>query len=148
AAHQRPKTSWCPCPGQPTVAPRVEFGRMRTDHYSYKWLVKDMEALGLRHRRGHGLRRTMISLTRTDGARKEILELCTHTPRKRGNTIDLYTSFPWEALCAEVAKLHIQVLPGTAAAAPQRGGERGGGVLARAVQQSAGNVRLHAFTFA
>ncbi|MFY0570077.1 hypothetical protein ACN28E_40485 [Archangium lansingense] len=47
----------------------------------------------------------MISLARTDGARKDILELCTHTPRKSGNTIDLYTTFPWEALCAEVAKL-------------------------------------------
>jgi hypothetical protein len=67
-----------------------------------------MEALGLRHRRGHDLRRTMISLARTDGARKDILELCTHTPRKSGNTIDLYTTFPWEALCAEVAKLKVQ----------------------------------------
>ncbi|MFY0570116.1 hypothetical protein ACN28E_40700 [Archangium lansingense] len=28
----------------------------RTDHHSYKRLVKDMEALGLRHRRGHDLR--------------------------------------------------------------------------------------------
>ena len=43
---------------------------MRTDHHSYKRLVKDMEALGLRHWRGHDLRRTMISLARTDGARK------------------------------------------------------------------------------
>ncbi len=41
-------------------------------------------------------------------ARKDILELCTHTPRKSGNTIDLYTTFPWEALCAEVAKLKVQ----------------------------------------
>ena len=43
----------------------------------------------------------MISLARTDGARKDILELCTHTPRKSGNTIDLYTTFPWEALCVQ-----------------------------------------------
>jgi hypothetical protein len=49
-----------------------------------------------------------ISLARTDGARKDILELCTHTPRKSGNTIDLYTTFPWEALCAEVVKLKVQ----------------------------------------
>lgn len=34
--------------------------------------------------------------------------LCTHTPRKSGNTIDLYTPFPWEALCAEMAKLQVQ----------------------------------------
>src|SRR5690349_16249898 len=31
-----------------------------------------------------------------------------HTPRKSGNTIDLYTTFPWETLCAEVAKLKVQ----------------------------------------
>ncbi|WP_158502082.1 hypothetical protein [Vitiosangium sp. GDMCC 1.1324] len=49
-----------------------------------------------------------ISLARTDGARKDILELCTHTPRKSGNTIDLYTTFRWEALCAEVAKLKVR----------------------------------------
>jgi hypothetical protein len=70
--------------------------------------VKDIEALGLRHRRGHDLRRTMISLARTDGARRDILDLCTHTPHKSGNTIDLYTTFSWEALCAEVAKLQVQ----------------------------------------
>jgi hypothetical protein len=62
--------------------------------------------LGLRHRRGHDLRRTMISLARTDGARKDILELCTHRPKK-GSAIDLYTTFPWEALCAEVEKLKV-----------------------------------------
>jgi hypothetical protein len=31
-----------------------------------------------------------------------------HTPRKSGTTIDLYTTFPWEALCTEVAKLKVQ----------------------------------------
>ena len=50
----------------------------------------------------------MISLARMDGARKDILELCTHNPRKRGSTIDVYTEFPWESLCAEVAKLKVQ----------------------------------------
>ncbi len=49
----------------------------------------------------------MISLARTDGARKDLLELCTHNPRKNGSTIDIYTEFPWEALCGEVAKLKI-----------------------------------------
>ncbi len=49
----------------------------------------------------------MISLARTDGARKDLLELCTHNPKKNGGTIDIYTEFPWEALCAEVAKFKI-----------------------------------------
>ena len=54
------------------------------------------------------MRRTMVSLSREDGARKDILELCTHNPRKTGSSIDVYTTFPWEALCGEVAKLRIQ----------------------------------------
>jgi hypothetical protein len=49
----------------------------------------------------------MISLARRDGALKDILELCTHTPSKR-HTIDLYTEFEWEDLCAEVAKLRFE----------------------------------------
>ena len=87
--------------------PRVELGSMRSKNDSYKRLCSDLVTLGLRHRRGHDLRRTMISLTRTDGARKDLLELCTHTPRKQ-STIDVYTEFPWESLCTEVAKLKIR----------------------------------------
>jgi hypothetical protein len=49
----------------------------------------------------------MISLSREDGARKDILKLCTHNPQKKGSSIDVYTTFPWEALCREVAKLVI-----------------------------------------
>ena len=89
---------------------RVPLGRMRTDHNSYKRLVKDLAALGLRHRRGHDLRRTMITLARSDGARKDILELCTHNPDE--STIDIYTSFPWEVLCREVAKMRIRTRDG------------------------------------
>jgi integrase len=80
---------------------------MRSKTYAFKRLRDDLLMLKLRHRRGHDLRRTMISLARTDGARKDILELCTHTPRK-GGAIDLYTTFPWEALCEEVAKLKVR----------------------------------------
>jgi len=94
-----------PTPAPKNRGPRVAKGSMRSDGYSYKRLVGDLATLGLRHRRGHDLRRTFITLARTDGARRDILELCTHTPERR--TIDLYTSFPWESLCAEVAKLNV-----------------------------------------
>jgi integrase len=66
--------------------PRVELGKMRSKNDSYKRLCTDLVELGLRHRRGQDLRRTMISLTRTDGARKDLLELCTHTPRNSART--------------------------------------------------------------
>ena len=89
-------------------SPRLEAGTMRTKDHSYKRLVTDLKKLKLRHRRGHDLRRTGITLARTDGARRDILELCTHNPGKGHSTIDIYTSFPWESLCEEVAKLKIR----------------------------------------
>jgi integrase len=80
---------------------------MRSKTYCFKRFRDDLLTLGFRHRRGHDLRRTIISLSREDGARKDILELCTHNPKKKGSSIAVYTTFPWEALCAEVAKLRI-----------------------------------------
>jgi integrase len=82
-------------------------GRMRDKNYSRRGLMEDFAAVGLRHRRGHDLRRTMISLARSDGARKDLLETCTHTPKGGRTAIDLYTTFEWGALCAEVAKLRV-----------------------------------------
>ncbi len=92
-----------PCPKRE----RLPAGRMRDKNYSRKRIIDDFAAVGLRHRRGHDLRRTMISLARSDGARKDLLEVCTHTPKGGRTAIDLYTTFEWPALCAEVAKLRI-----------------------------------------
>jgi hypothetical protein len=60
----------------------------------------------VRARQGHDLRRTFITLAQVDGARRDLLETITHGPR--GNIINVYTTFPWPALCAEVAKLKIR----------------------------------------
>ncbi len=68
---------------------------------------EDLERLGLRRRRQHDLRRTFISLARTDGARKDVLERCTHG--SRGDIVDLYTELPWALLCEEVAKLKVSL---------------------------------------
>ena len=85
--------------------PNPRAGGMRTKSDSFKRFATDLRALGLRHRRGHDLRRTMISLARMDGARADLLQVCTHNPRSGQGTIDLYTSYDWAALCGEVAKL-------------------------------------------
>jgi len=69
----------------------------------------DLALLGFRHRRGHDLRRTFITLAQVDGARRDLLETITHGPR--GSIINVYTTFPWPALCAEVAKLKIRNVP-------------------------------------
>lgn len=83
---------------------------MRDKTYSYKRLKRDLETLGIRHRRGHDMRRTFVSLARTDGARSDILSLITHNPGQSGSSIDLYTTFDWPTLCREVEKLNIQRL--------------------------------------
>lgn len=81
-------------------------GGMRSKSDSWKRLRRDLDALGLRHRRGHDLRRTMISLAQDDGASKDILRLATHG-RPRREAIDDYTSLQWETICREVAKLQV-----------------------------------------
>lgn len=85
---------------------RISLGEMRTKDRSFKRLRKDLQALELRHRRGHDLRRTMISLARNNGANKDILAWATHG-RSKKSTIDDYTTLEWKTLCDEVAKLTI-----------------------------------------
>ncbi len=84
---------------------RTPAGRMRDKNVIWKDFNRDQQTLGFRHRRAHDLRRTMISLSRDDGARADLLVACTHS--RKGNIVDLYTEFSWGALCAEVSKLRI-----------------------------------------
>ncbi|MFH0899468.1 MAG: hypothetical protein V2A73_02440 [Pseudomonadota bacterium] len=97
-------------PGRGKANPRR--GGMRSKCDSYKRLCRDQVALGLRHRRGHDFRRTMISLARNDGANKDILAWATHG-RSRAATIDEYTTFEWATVCGEVGKLRIGRQQGT-----------------------------------
>jgi integrase len=82
-------------------------GRVRNRSDAQHSHREDLERVGLRARRQHDYRRTFITLTREDGARSDLLEAVTHGPR--GRIIDVYTTWPWPALCAEVAKLRIEV---------------------------------------
>lgn len=94
-----------PTPRPTNRGPRVALGSMRTDGWTWKRLAADLELLGLRHRRGHDLRRTFISLARSDGAAVDVLRRATHRPPRE--VIEGYTTFEWGALCREVAKLQI-----------------------------------------
>ena len=86
---------------------RTASGLMRNKKYSGTRLKNDLKILGLRHRRGHDLRRTMISLAQDDGAVKDILNWGTHG-RSRLKAIDDYTTLEWKTVCAQVAKLQIE----------------------------------------
>ncbi len=59
------------------------------------------------HHRG---RQGFITLAQVDGARRDLLESITHGPR--GDIVSVYTTFPWPALCEEVAKLKISLREG------------------------------------
>ena len=86
--------------------PRVEFGGMRSDHDTYKRLRIDCDAVGMRHRRVHDLRRTGITLAREDGADKDVLRLSTHGGPE--DIMDVYTSLGWSKLCPQVAVMQIK----------------------------------------
>lgn len=80
-------------------------GSWRTDNTFVKGLGRDLEALGLRHRRMHDTRRTFVSLGRTDGANPAVLKTITHD--QVGDQFDQYTSFTFAAKCEAVSKLRL-----------------------------------------
>jgi hypothetical protein len=70
----------------------------------------DLAKVSLRPRRRHDLRRSFISLAQTDGATPHILKLCTHGEPKA--VFDRYATFQWPVLCAEAAKLRVELREG------------------------------------
>jgi hypothetical protein len=93
------------------------LGTAREAAETQKQLIADLELLKLRtkagkklHRRGHDMRRTFITLARTDGAIDGLLRWVTHGPTS--DMMDVYSSPPWSALCTEVAKLKLALREG------------------------------------
>lgn len=80
-------------------------GRVRSVRHGHRKLNEDLERIGLRPRRQHDLRRTMITLARSDGARGEVLRTVTHGAPN--GVFDLYTTWPWATLCEAVACLKV-----------------------------------------
>ena len=97
-----------PAPGDFIVPTRNMT--MRTAQESPKQFHEDLKLLGMRERRGHDFRRTFVTLAQVDGARRDLLKAVSHGPQ--GDIVSLYTSFPWPSLCAEVAKLKINLREG------------------------------------
>lgn len=104
--------------------PRVEFGGMRSDHDTYKRHQIDCDALGLRYRRVHDLRRTGITLAREDGADKDLLRFCTHGGP--ADIMDVYTSLGWSKLCVQVAVIQVKRREGTRGTGAAEPGENTG----------------------
>jgi hypothetical protein len=92
---------------------RTHAGEMRDKEFTYKrWCGEDgdggdLALLGFPHRRFHDLRRTFISLARSDGADKDVLARGTHG--RSSDIMDTYTEVEWQRLCAEVAKFNVNL---------------------------------------
>jgi integrase len=82
---------------------------LTTDHTLDRF-YEDCETLGLRRRRQYDSRRTFISLSLADGARKDILRWVTHGAT--GDIVDAYTTLPWASLCDEVSKFKVDLREG------------------------------------
>ncbi len=80
-------------------------GRVRLVSTGHEQLQADLEEIGLRRRRQHDMRRTLISLARGDGADPGALKAGTHGGS--GDIIDQYTTWEWGAQCRAVASLQL-----------------------------------------
>jgi integrase len=82
-----------------------------------RYYKEDLRTLGLRveagkfrARGGHDLRAWFITTAQEHGAHRDLLRVVTHTAK--GDIVSGYTRATWPALCAEVAKLQVQILDG------------------------------------
>lgn len=97
------------------VPKRLEYGGgCRDKHTMWNQLQDDLRHLGLRPRRVHDLRRSLITHARGDGANKDALKACTHGGK--GDIVDDYTSWDWTALCQAIGSLRMPPRPSPAAA--------------------------------
>ena len=101
-----PQPSDLVCPGQ--------TGRHRGAGHTLRAWHDDLATLGLRERRIHDCRRTLVTLARADGARVDLLRWATHGPG--GTIVDLYTSPPWDALCEAIGCVRVEVRRGVVVA--------------------------------
>lgn len=95
-----------PDPPKKQARPNPRAGGMRSAKDTGKRWDTDLATLGLRHRRGHDLRATFITLCEDAGADPHVLARLTHTARGRSAYAG-YSRTQWETLCREVAKLEI-----------------------------------------
>lgn len=117
------------------IIPDPKTGKPRTREQARNALARDCDKVGVDARGTHALRRAFISLARSDGARKDVLEIITHNAA--GAVIDMYTSLEWQTLCEavtclrfELRRAHVVALPVAAAG--------GGGPVDEPAREGAG----------
>ena len=102
------------------ISPWPQREKPRSEHQAGNTTERAAAAAGIeriRGRRAHSLRRSFISLARSDGAQRDVLERITHNAK--GEVIERYTWLDWPALCAAVSALRVvplEAMPTDAAA--------------------------------
>ncbi len=97
------------------LCPDPKTGEPRTQNQAVKALYRDLARAGIPHRVGgskrgrgcHAFRHAFISLARSDGARRDVLERVTHNAK--GDVLDGYTDWEWSAMCEAVSCLRLEV---------------------------------------
>ena len=110
--HETPSSHTNPALGSRSLAPGSrpplrrrcrKAGTIRTKDQVGKRFRRDLELVGIPHRRFHDARRSFISLAQADGAQREHLLPVTHTSGSTRAAFDLYTTIPWSTRAAAVA---------------------------------------------
>jgi integrase len=102
------------------LVPDPRTGRPRTYAQGQNALRRDCDRIGIPQRGVHAFRHAFVSLARSDGARKDVLETVTHNAR--GEMIDGYTAFEWTARCEAVSCLRFELHRATITALPKAAG--------------------------
>ena len=93
------------------IVPDRRNMRARTHSQVTKAPDLDCAAVEIEDKGTHGFRRYFITYARADGASADVLERITHN--RRGEIIDVYTSFEWPTLCRAVRCLQVNLDRGT-----------------------------------
>jgi integrase len=89
------------------IVPDRRNMRARTHSQVTKAPDVDCAAVEIEDKGTHGFRRFFITYARADGASPDVLESITHN--RRGEIIDVYTSFEWPTLCRAVRCLKVSL---------------------------------------
>lgn len=81
------------------------FAQPRARATAYDAFQRSLKSAGVPNRTVHATRHTFISVARSNGARKDVLEKVTHNAS--GEIIDTYTAFEWRALCEAVSRFSL-----------------------------------------
>lgn len=102
---------------KPTADDRIVPHRQLGTHSKssgYKLFLRALAATGIASKTLHATRNTFLSVARSNGARKDVIESVTHNAR--GDIVDGYTEWEWRPLCEAVALVDFALTPEEAAA--------------------------------